>query len=578
MLIGPCLGFEIQGMRPCAQNAADSILSEAQVRLYNSLFLEAVCQGEQDNDVARYHLLKRALEVNPYGADAYYELATLAMSKGLAYEPTLQYLEKAHKYAPHNDDYTYIYAIALINEATRVDDGLALMHSLLSSPRMRNDAFETLTYHYENCGDYDNLVAVLEKWRPIKGDDESISYLKLKSALELGRHNDALLIADTLIASVPLHADFYRVLKGQIYAQANNSEMALKLYNEVIAHNPNMPEAQLLFLSYAFASDDDSIKRSALFAIITNPEQEMELRINTYRDFLNTFKPAERVAAIDSLLNHLLSLSEESPTLLRAIAQEMHEKSMDDSLLTAVYKKILEIEPADESTRLMLLVNLGNNSQFDEIKNWCTDGIKLNPEQFFYYYFLANVYMMEGSYDDAFKTAHDGLACITDDIPIEHASLYYSLYADCLHRQGDSDKAYSYYDTALQYNSANTSCLNNYAYFLSLEKRELDKAEAMALKAITIEPTSETFLDTYAWVLFVKKDYRKAAQYIDKAIANMKDPDDPNNNSLYEHAGDIYYHLGQKDKAMKHWRKAAALAPESEILQKKITNKRYFEE
>lgn len=61
-------------------------------------------------------------------------------------------------------------------------------------------------------------------------------------------------------------------------------------------------------------------------------------------------------------------------------------------------------------------------------------------------------------------------------------------------------------------------CLNNYAYYLAQDNRELDKAAAMSLKTIEAEPDNVTYLDTYAWIMFVSKNYGLARTYIDKTI------------------------------------------------------------
>ena len=52
--------------------------------------------------------------------------------------------------------------------------------------------------------------------------------------------------------------------------------------------------------------------------------------------------------------------------------------------------------------------------------------------------------------------------------------------------------------------------LNNYAYFLSEENKDLDKAHKMAKKVFEKFPQMPTYVDTYAWVLFIKKDYKEA--------------------------------------------------------------------
>ena len=54
---------------------------------------------------------------------------------------------------------------------------------------------------------------------------------------------------------------------------------------------------------------------------------------------------------------------------------------------------------------------------------------------------------------------------------------------------------------ALQLNPQNLPVLNNYSYYLSLDKRDLDKAEMMSGITIKAEPMNPTYLDTYGWIL-----------------------------------------------------------------------------
>jgi tetratricopeptide (TPR) repeat protein len=47
----------------------------------------------------------------------------------------------------------------------------------------------------------------------------------------------------------------------------------------------------------------------------------------------------------------------------------------------------------------------------------------------------------------------------------------------------------------------------------------------MSTKAITAEPDNPTYLDTHAWVLYMKGDYKEAEKYMKKALKLLKEPD-----------------------------------------------------
>ena len=66
--------------------------------------------------------------------------------------------------------------------------------------------------------------------------------------------------------------------------------------------------------------------------------------------------------------------------------------------------------------------------------------------------------------------------------------------------------------------SANSLIMNNYAYFLAIEGRDLEKAENMSRQTIKKEKSNAIYLDTYAWILYKMEKTRKAKCYIRKAM------------------------------------------------------------
>ena len=96
----------------------------------------------------------------------------------------------------------------------------------------------------------------------------------------------------------------------------------------------------------------------------------------------------------------------------------------------------------------------------------------------------------------------------------------------------------------------------------------------MAAKAVNANPTNATFIDTYAWVYFKKKNYDLALFYIKSAMINTDEP----SADIIEHYGDILYMTGDKEEALKQWEKALELNPQSDILKRKVENNTYYEE
>ena len=128
---------------------------------------------------------------------------------------------------------------------------------------------------------------------------------------------------------------------------------------------------------------------------------------------------------------------------------------------------------------------------------------------------------------------------------------------DTYHEVGKLERCYACYDSALVLVPDNPQVLNNYAYFLSLESSNLEKAQVMAHRVCELHPNSPTYLDTYAWVLYQSGQYTQAKIYIDQTLAAVTEEDE--SSTYYKHAGDIYWKIGDRKNARKFWKRAEEL-------------------
>ena len=114
--------------------------------------------------------------------------------------------------------------------------------------------------------------------------------------------------------------------------------------------------------------------------------------------------------------------------------------------------------------------------------------------------------------------------------------------------------------------------LNNFAYRLSMAKVDLDLAESLAKRAVEMAPDQSTFVDTYGWVLFQKRNYEAALVQFERAYKlNQED------NFTVEHLGDVYFKQGNIEQAVFWWVKAKELSSSNKNLDKKIQQKKYYE-
>ena len=98
----------------------------------------------------------------------------------------------------------------------------------------------------------------------------------------------------------------------------------------------------------------------------------------------------------------------------------------------------------------------------------------------------------------------------------------------------------------------------------------------MSYKTVKAEPKNSTYLDTFAWILFMQERYAEAKIYIDQALQNKDDSLD--NSVILEHAGDIYAQNKDIEQALSLWRDAQQNKPEDQLLIRKIKLKKYLKE
>lgn len=234
------------------------------------------------------------------------------------------------------------------------------------------------------------------------------------------------------------------------------------------------------------------------------------------------------------------------------------------------------IELLMSTTRDMLehaetqLDKLRCRSLLDVTMNFCD--VVLNHEQDLMeaYRQKSIAYFWMGENENALDILSKGLLNVRTDG--DKAELY-NIRGDFHHTLGDKEKMYDDYDSTLIYDPDNINVLNNYAYYMSLDNRDLKKALSMSAKTLEAEPFSATYLDTYAWILFKMKRYKEALEYMEKALRYL----DTDNPEIYEHYGDVLFMCGEKDKALENWHKALRMNSTSTTLERKIREEKYLE-
>jgi tetratricopeptide (TPR) repeat protein len=198
------------------------------------------------------------------------------------------------------------------------------------------------------------------------------------------------------------------------------------------------------------------------------------------------------------------------------------------------------------------------------MKSESAEAIELFPLQPAFYFFngIAN-YQLE-SFEDAINSFEAGKEMVLDNKPLKIQ--FYANLADVYYQLNKFQEAFKTYDAALAEDPNNAYVLNNFSYYLSIQKQDLEKALKMSALSNELLPNNASYLDTYAWIYYQMKDYENAKTQMEKAIKFSK-REDP---TLMEHYGDILFRLGEKELALNQWKIAIEKGGDSEELKTKV--------
>ena len=270
------------------------------------------------------------------------------------------------------------------------------------------------------------------------------------------------------------------------------------------------------------------------------------------------------------LFRQMLAQPQEDGDIATLCAAYMDLKEMPHDSIA----RVLEQEPDNAGARLQLVSYAWNDDDNDRVISLCQEARQYNPEEMAFYYYQGMAYYKKNDKDQALSAFQNGIGVINDDSNPEIVSDFYAVMGDLLHQKGLAREAFEAYDSCLQWKDDNIMCLNNYAYYLSERGEQLEKAEQMSYKTVKAEPKNATYLDTYAWILFMQKRYAEAKIYIDQALQN----ESQDNSVILEHAGDIYIMNKEPERALELWRQAQQADSGNKILARKIKLKKYIKQ
>ncbi len=546
-----------------AQKSTDiQVFSDAEKRKFDYYFYEALnskALGKYDEAID-YFL--HCHSIDSTNANVLVELGTFynALQEK---DKALDFYRKAVNYDKTNYYYNMMLA-GLSKELELNQEVVDIYEGLLELNPGKPELLFEIANAYADNGELEKAINQLDELEKSMGVSEALAINKFRLYSMLDNKEKAYEEIQQIIDKNP--GDIrYLILMGDLYADDNQLDKAKGYYDQAKLIDPDYPALILSFVNYYEKTGSSDAAQTEIQKAITSSSMEVDTKIQLLTRYLSVLQQNKK------------DIKEANP-----LFQSLFEQHPNNTQLNLIYGNVLYLQGDKKGAidQFQIFIN-GNpdnpagyeqilrvalpEEDFDKVKEVTTEALKHLPGEPQFYFYLGAVNFQQGNYKEALKVFEVGLDSANFNNPILESD-FYGQIGDINYHLENKEVAFDSYEKALKLNPQNLPVLNNYSYYLSLEKRNLDKAEQMSGITVKLEPLNPTYLDTYGWILYEQGSYIMAKIYIEKAIEYGEEP----SAEVYEHYGDVLFMTGEQEKAVEQWKKARELGGDSRALKRKI--------
>ena len=499
-------------------------------------------QGAIDN-------FEKALKFMPDDAASMFELSEQYVKAGRV-EEAFAMAKEAAKIDPENKWYQMRLA-RFYRNFEQYSEFIGVYEPLTEKYPEDIDMLSELIDVYMITEEYDNALRKLELLETQIGANPLVTEQRLEIYKRQGKTKQVIAALQEMIDDNPENTRYYHML-AKLYMENKKEKEAAKLYEQIKAIDPDDPYINISLLEYYEKKGDLGKAFDELIATIRNKNLDYNTKANIYEYWFNKYQTDKNI-------------DQQAFEAGNAFMETYPDNKMGYLILGSYYINRKEYAPCRDMAQQALKLDPSNYAAWQNLV-WCdvsmndsdsllkhaAQALQYYPTQPIFYWFTGVAYANTGQESEAITYFEKGRRFVTDRLMLAD---FDGMVGDLYHTIGDTEQAFLAYDRALTNDPDRTLVLNNYAYYLALEGKELEKAKEMALHAVELEPNNAVYLDTYAWVLYQKGEYEAAEAQMSKSIKLLSAPD----KTYYQHYADILEKVNKQDKAEEYRNKAKEL-------------------
>lgn len=542
--------------------------SEEERVLEERTFMEAQrAKAIEDYDEA----LKKFQEVtkmDPRNADAHYEISTIFYGTN-RFDEALVESDQAVKLDPSNK--WYLEQLAAVHmKKNNAKEAIKAYDQLIKLSPNDPDNYFDLAYLYLQTNQPDMAIKTYDLFEKNYGLEESVVLQKERIYLKQNKFDNAVAELQKLVDAYPGEVQYLGMM-GELYSLNNKKEKAAEVYQKILEIEPDNAQALIATADINAAKGDTTARFESTKKIFANPKVSVDVKVKMLYPYIQFYDlKKDKMREAFELADVLVQTHPEQAKAY-AIKGDLYYIDKKETEALPAYLKALELQKEIFSVWQQVMLIYNSNKDWKNLTDIATKAMELFPNQAIIYLFKGGAEYQLKEYEKALKAFQKAERMALDN-PQLKAQIYSNL-GDTYHSMNKYEESDSAYEKSLKLDPENGYVLNNYSYYLSLRKANLQRAKQMSAYSNKLEPDNDSFMDTYAWILFQLGEYTEAKTFQERAV--LKNPKNP---TLLEHYGDILIKLGDKDKATEYWRKAKEAGSDSKTLDSKIAQLKYIEE
>ncbi len=544
-------------------------ISDSAQRQFDYYFYEGLKQKDNQQYDQAIETFRMCLAIDSLDAGAQSETGLLYAAAGMN-DKALDCLEKAIKIDPSNWWYN-VQLISMYSDLKNWKRAIELTLNLQKKYPEKDDVYSMLATFYKETKEYDKAIAAYDKLESMNTITETVSFEKFQLYILSNKAQKGVAEIDKLINKYPTESR-YKVLRGDIFMQQKMPAKAFEIYQNVLKEDPQNAYVYVSLSEYYKSVNKPDKALESIVSALKCEQLDVDTKVTVLGQYVEKLvQDSTKLGETESLFKLLVDRYplEEKVHGYYAVFLQYQKRNAE---AISELETMININPKNDQSWIRLIQMYSLTKDFNQILTLTNRAIENLPKLPVWYFYKGIAQFQLADYKNALVSYQKGLPLITT----EQAALksdFYAQIADIYYKLEQKDSAFVNYERSLAVNPQNNMVMNNYAYYLSLEKTQLKKAERMSAKTVELEPKNSTYLDTYAWILYQEANYSLAKFYIERAVDNLTKEEEPG--IILEHYGDILWMSGSENesKAIETWTKSYDAGNKTEELKQKITNK-----